>query len=258
MLRSDQLRRLVFGRINKQNLISHFAPLGFIQSRKTKSSGADFVCQPNPDRIKSWEYDKWDKFDVDAELTKLDVESMQIEEWERSVDKKKLKEEQELVAKLMKNEDLKERKAKSVFGATKALASSSKKVPAVVAEFVPKVKPADKIPELEDVDSSVSPGSTISQNKVEKLEVGPRGSTTLSKKLVEELETITQPRNSPGVSKRVQKDTAVCRAGDEFQASSGSLGRSFIEELPDDNVKKTPAPKPKSRFRIHIEDLNVT
>ncbi|ODN05495.1 Sperm-associated antigen 1 [Orchesella cincta] len=52
-------------------------------------------------RIKSWEYDKWDKFDVDAELTKLDITDMQQKEWEK-VEKPKLIEEQKKVEKLMK------------------------------------------------------------------------------------------------------------------------------------------------------------
>lgn len=35
------------------------------------------------ERIKSWEYDKWDKFDVEEELTRIDVVDMQTEEWEK-------------------------------------------------------------------------------------------------------------------------------------------------------------------------------
>lgn len=227
----------------------------FGQKGEEKSSGTDLFRKPNPDRIKSWEYDKWDKFDVDAELTKLDVESMQVEEWERSVDKKKLKEEQELVAKLMKNEDLKARKGKSVFSTTKALAaSSSKKVPAAIAELV---VPKTDVPELEDVDSDEAP-STSGQKKVEKLEFGPTNES-LPKKLVEELQTMTQPTKSPAVSKGKNKSSPAMRpTASEFQAAGTSLGRSFIEELPDDNVKMPTPPKHKSRFRIHIEDLNVS
>ncbi|CAL8072945.1 unnamed protein product [Orchesella dallaii] len=63
----------------------------------------------NKSRIKSWEYDKWDKFDADAELTKLDIVNMQREEWER-VEKPKLIEEQKKVEKLMKDVSLKEDK----------------------------------------------------------------------------------------------------------------------------------------------------
>ena len=49
------------------------------------------VKPPNPNRIKSWEYDKWEKFDVDTELTKLDISHMQREEEER-IEKLRLEE----------------------------------------------------------------------------------------------------------------------------------------------------------------------
>jgi len=45
------------------------------------------------ERIKSWEYDKWDKFDVEEELTRLDVVDMQTKEWEK-VQKPKIEAEQ--------------------------------------------------------------------------------------------------------------------------------------------------------------------
>jgi len=62
--------------------------------------------KPNPNRIKSWEYDKWDKFDVDAELTRMEVTDMQISEWERT-QKPKLKDEQKNLEGLMKGDEVK-------------------------------------------------------------------------------------------------------------------------------------------------------
>lgn len=56
-------------------------------------------------RIKSWEYDKWDKYDVDAEITKLDIVDMQVEEWEKR-EKSKIIEEQKRIEKLMKSGDV--------------------------------------------------------------------------------------------------------------------------------------------------------
>lgn len=71
-----------------------------LKGGKKEKSGTGSGKEP---RIKAWEYDKWDKFDVDAELTKLDIREMQREEWERT-EKPRLIQEQIKVQELMKTE----------------------------------------------------------------------------------------------------------------------------------------------------------
>lgn len=69
------------------------------------TSKANPSPNPTPTRIKAWEYDKWDKFDVDEELMRMDVKEMQIAEWEK-VHKPRISEiENSSVQKLMKNLD---------------------------------------------------------------------------------------------------------------------------------------------------------
>jgi len=54
-------------------------------------------------RIKSWEYEKWDKFDVEDELSRMEVRERQNQEWEK-VQKPKIQlEERMVVEKLMRN-----------------------------------------------------------------------------------------------------------------------------------------------------------
>jgi len=64
----------------------------------------NLLKKSNPNRIKSWEYDKWDKLDIEAELTKLEVTDMQINEWKK-FQKPKLQAEQKNVELLMRNEE---------------------------------------------------------------------------------------------------------------------------------------------------------
>lgn len=64
-----------------------------------------FLRPKNPERIKSWEYDKWDKFDVEEELTRLDVKEMQRANWEKFHQPKIAAEERERVQSEMKNLD---------------------------------------------------------------------------------------------------------------------------------------------------------
>lgn len=73
-----------------------------ISSKNVKSSKTS--KKSGESRIKSWEYEKWDKFDTDAELTKLDIVDMQREEWEKR-EKPKILEEQRKVEKLMKSSE---------------------------------------------------------------------------------------------------------------------------------------------------------
>jgi hypothetical protein len=70
-----------------------------------KKDTESLLKKPNPNRIKSWEYEKWDKFNVEAELTKMEVTDMQISEWEKR-EKPKLTEEQKTLQNLMKNDDI--------------------------------------------------------------------------------------------------------------------------------------------------------
>jgi hypothetical protein len=215
-----------------------------------------FIQSKNPDRIKSWEYDKWDKFDVDTELTRLDIETMQSHEKVQELDVQKLKKEQELVAKYMKNIDVEEKKQKVVPTANGQHENSSM------------LKPQE-VPDLEDDDGS----SLFHLSSV-------RGGGS---SLVKERSKIEVPSSrSPGDHPIKNFIIKECQGNGSSPSPSNpskyerSFGKSFIEEIPDSeesdkqntsagsskgnkmSKKSEPVTKPKRRFKIQIEDLHLS
>lgn len=75
------------GRIFDSGDDPHYVPVratSVITKTDACNGGSDgdvpFLKPSNPNRIKSWEYDKWSQFDVDAELTRLDIQDMKAED----------------------------------------------------------------------------------------------------------------------------------------------------------------------------------
>jgi len=129
------------------------------QSHQSTGSSEQFLKPTNTKRIKSWEYDKWDKFDIDAELTRLDIQDMQIKEWE-STGKSKVQKEQKQVELLMKNKDINERESQK---------SENKKSLSVITEESPKPKIASfAMPKVEKRPSYGTPGCVSSSSALPK------------------------------------------------------------------------------------------
>ncbi|CAG7833143.1 unnamed protein product [Allacma fusca] len=213
--------------------------------KESKMEEPGFTRPKNPDRIKSWEYDKWDKFDVDTELTKLEIENLQSNERHQELDVKKLKKEQELVAKYMKNIDVEEKIQQIDSNPRKQNLSSD-------------TNEQNEIPALEDDDGNVhkpliSERTEFSMKKNSTLEIPScSGNHSARNFIIKELQGNNKSRPS---SNRGEP-----------------LGKSFIEEIPDsaegqkskcvgrcvekDNINSNA--KPKRRFKIQIEDLHLS
>jgi len=141
-----------------------------------------FLKPANPNRIKSWEYDKWNKFNVDTELMKLDIQDMKAEEAER--------------VKMFKGTNQRDKTGPDQSGSGNG-----------------KNAPADSLRPC-CFKSFLGNSGKLAQTK-------PSGSS-----------------RGP---------------------SSSSLGRSFIEELPNDPILEQVEKKSESkrRFKITIDDINV-